>query len=133
MRQPNIQLRLYNPFTSRGSRGLGFLGDFHRLNRRMHNKSFTVDNQVAIVGGRNIADEYFRGGRGDWPSPTSTSSVVGDAVRAISAEFDLYWNSDSAYPARLIIDREPAISRDEFAARARAINESPPRAPTSKP
>ena len=62
--QPNIQLRLYNPFTSRGSRGLGFLGDFHRLNRRMHNKSFTVDNQVAIVGGRNIADEYFEAGEG---------------------------------------------------------------------
>ena len=62
--QPNIEVRLYNPFASRGSRGLGFLGDFARLNRRMHNKSFTVDNQAAIVGGRNIGDEYFEAGDG---------------------------------------------------------------------
>ena len=25
----------------------------------MHNKSFTADNQVTIIGGRNIGDEYF--------------------------------------------------------------------------
>ncbi|QJF50316.1 hypothetical protein [Roseobacter ponti] len=25
----------------------------------MHNKTMMVDNQVAIIGGRNIADEYF--------------------------------------------------------------------------
>ncbi len=51
--------------------------------------------------------------------------AVGEAVRAVSAEFDLYWNSGSAYPARLIIDREPAISRAEFAVRAQAISEDP--------
>jgi cardiolipin synthase C len=122
--QPNIQLRLYNPFTSRGSRGLGFLGDFHRLNRRMHNKSLTVDNQVSIVGGRNIADEYFEAGE-KLAFADIDVLVVGDAVRGISTEFDLYWNSGSAYPARLIIDREPAVSRADFAARARAIDQSP--------
>jgi putative cardiolipin synthase len=122
--QPNIQLRLYNPFTSRGSRGLGFLGDFERLNRRMHNKSFTVDNQAAIVGGRNLADEYFEAGEGLSFADVDVLAV-GEAVRGISAEFDLYWNSGSAYPARLIIDREPVVGRAEFAARAQAINESP--------
>ena len=60
--QPNIELRLYNPFVGRGSRTLGMLGDFERLNRRMHNKSFTVDNQVSIIGGRNVANEYFEAG-----------------------------------------------------------------------
>jgi len=122
--EPNIQLRLYNPFTSRGSRGLGFLGDFERLNRRMHNKSFTIDNQAAIVGGRNLADEYFEAGEGVSFADIDVLAV-GEAVRAVSTEFDLYWNSGSAYPARLIIDREPAVSRAEFAARARAIAESP--------
>ena len=78
--QPNIELRLYNPFTSRGSRGLGFLGDFSRLNRRMHNKSFTVDNQVAIVGGRNIADEYFEAGEGLSFADIDVLAV-GEAVR----------------------------------------------------
>ena len=70
--QPSIEVRLYNPFVGRGSRGLGLLGDFQRLNRRMHNKSFTVDNQVSMVGGRNIADEYFEAGQ-EPASPTSTS------------------------------------------------------------
>jgi len=122
--QPNVELRLYNPFTSRGSRGLGFLGDFERLNRRMHNKSFTVDNQASIVGGRNIADEYFE--TGDGLSFADFDVVaVGEAVRAVSVQFDVYWNSGSAYPARLIIEREPALSRAEFAERAQSISAAP--------
>ena len=56
---PNIQVRLFNAFRLRRWRALEYLTDFARLNRRMHNKSFTVDGQVAIVGGRNIGDEYF--------------------------------------------------------------------------
>ena len=122
--QPNIELRLYNPFTSRGSRGLGFLGDFARLNRRMHNKSFTVDNQAAIVGGRNIADEYFEAGDG-LSFADFDILAVGAAVAEISKQFDLYWNSASSYPARLIIDRQPAVGRAELAARAQAIHDSP--------
>ena len=61
---PNIEVRLYNPLVQRGARMLNFLTDFERVNRRMHNKSFTVDNQVSIVGGRNIANEYFGAGSG---------------------------------------------------------------------
>src|SRR4051794_16365066 len=56
---PNIELRLFNPFKFRRWRAIGYLADFSRLNRRMHNKSFTADNQATIIGGRNIADEYF--------------------------------------------------------------------------
>src|SRR5690606_12607446 len=55
---PNIEIRLFNPFVIRRWRVLN-LYDFSRLNRRMHNKTFTADNQVTIVGGRNIGDEYF--------------------------------------------------------------------------
>jgi putative cardiolipin synthase len=122
--QPNVQLRLYNPFTSRGSRGLGILGDFERLNRRMHNKSFTVDNQASIVGGRNIADEYFETGEG-LSFADFDVLAVGAAVRAVSTQFDVYWNSGSAYPARLVIDREPARSRADFAEGAKRIAETP--------
>ncbi len=60
---PNIEVRLFNPFVGHRSRAAGFVLDFGRLNRRMHNKSFTVDNQATIVGGRNIGDEYFDAGR----------------------------------------------------------------------
>ena len=64
---PNIELRLFNPFAYRGSVNFvhitEFLADSTRLNYRMHNKLFVVDNEISIVGGRNIGDEYFQGGR----------------------------------------------------------------------
>src|SRR6266542_1529779 len=56
---PNIEVRLFNPFFIRKPRALGYFTDFARLNRRMHNKSFTADNQATIIGGRNVGDEYF--------------------------------------------------------------------------
>ncbi len=55
----NIEVRLFNPFRHRRARWLDYLTNFARLNRRMHNKSFTADGQVTIVGGRNMGDEYF--------------------------------------------------------------------------
>ena len=61
---PNIEVRLYNPVVNRDNRMLNFVTDFSRVNRRMHNKSFTADNQATVVGGRNIADEYFGAGTG---------------------------------------------------------------------
>ena len=56
----NIEVRVFNPFPRRRSRLISFIANFNILNRRMHNKSFTVDNQVTIVGGRNLADEYYQ-------------------------------------------------------------------------
>ena len=59
----NVEVRLFNPFvTERGSstrRLLALALDFKRLNHRMHNKLFVADGAMAIVGGRNLADEYF--------------------------------------------------------------------------
>jgi putative cardiolipin synthase len=95
---PNIEVRLYNPLVGRDARALNFLTDFTRLNRRMHNKSFTVDNQATIVGGRNIADEYFGFGTGLTFADLDVLAV-GSAVPEVSKEFDVYWNSASAYPA----------------------------------
>ena len=99
---PEHRAGLYNPFVGRGSRMLGFLADFERLNHRMHNKSFTVDGVVTIVGGRNIADEYYEIGERNGSS-TSMSSPIGDAVRQVSTSSTCIWNSASAYPAELII------------------------------
>jgi putative cardiolipin synthase len=62
----NVQLRLFNPFAYRGDVALlhfaEYLGDAARLHYRMHNKLFVVDNEIGIVGGRNVGDEYFQGG-----------------------------------------------------------------------
>jgi putative cardiolipin synthase len=103
---PNIEVRLYNPLVYRRARALNFAVDFKRVNRRMHNKSFTADNQIAVVGGRNIGNEYFGAGD-DVPFRDLDVIAVGQAVKDVSAEFDLYWNSPSAYPARALV-QEPA-------------------------
>jgi len=124
MSHPNVELRLYNPFVGRGSRALGYLGDFERLNHRMHNKSFTVDNAVAVVGGRNIADEYFETGA-ETGLVDLDAIVIGDAVKAVSAEFDLFWNSDSAYPAKAILAGVQPQSREALGEQARAIAQNP--------
>ena len=56
---PNIEVRLFAPYSRRQPKYLQFLTRFHDVNARMHTKTFTVDNQATVVGGRNIGDEYF--------------------------------------------------------------------------
>jgi putative cardiolipin synthase len=104
--QPNMEVRLFNPFAMRTMRPLGYLTDFARLNRRMHNKSFTADNQVTIVGGRNIGDEYFDAGN-DVLFIDLDVIALGPVVHEVSQDFDAYWNSKSAYPVKLLIKPDP--------------------------
>ena len=117
----NLEVRLYNPFASRGARALGYLTEFARLNRRMHNKAFIADNQVAVVGGRNVGNEYF--GAGDAvPFRDLDVMAIGAAVRDVSAEFDLYWASASAYPAARLL---AAPADDPLEARFAAVRAQP--------
>ena len=114
---PNIEVRLYNPLVQRGGlRLLNFVGDFERVNRRMHNKSFTVDNQITVVGGRNIGNEYFAAGQGVVFADLDVVAV-GAAVPEVSKEFDLYWNSPSAYPSAQFVGTagDVAVVRAKFA------------------
>lgn len=101
---PNIAVRLFNPFMQRHYRALGYLNDFFRLNRRMHNKSLTADSLISIVGGRNIGDEYFDVGNGVLFADLDVA-VVGDTVEKIEIDFDRYWNSESVYPFELIVQK----------------------------
>jgi putative cardiolipin synthase len=102
--QANIEVRLFNPIAARSTKLLGLLADFSRANRRMHNKSFTADSQVMIVGGRNIGDEYF-GARQDVEFADLDLLAIGPVVGDVSRQFDHYWNSPLAYPIT-------ALSRD---------------------
>ena len=122
--QPHVEVRLYNPFANRSLRALGYLGDFGRLNRRMHNKSFTADNRVTIVGGRNIGNEYFGAGT-EVPFKDLDVIAIGAAVPEVSAQFDLYWNSASAYPFASVAPApaDPAAF-DERVAAVRASDEA---------
>lgn len=124
--EPNLEFRLYNPFAQRSARFTGYFGDFERLNRRMHNKAFIADNQVAMVGGRNIGDEYFDAG-GEVPFKDLDVVALGRAVRDISREFDLYWNSASAYPAASLLGQaspDAGVQLDKRFAATRADPEA---------
>lgn len=104
---PNIELRLFNPFVLRQWRGVSFALDFLRLNRRMHNKSLTVDGVAAVIGGRNIGDNYFSQDP-DVNFFDMDVVALGQAARDVSADFDLYWASPSAVPADLLLAQAPA-------------------------
>jgi putative cardiolipin synthase len=102
---PNIEVRMFNPFSSRtGTLSFMFeaIGSFERINRRMHNKTWIADNRVAVAGGRNLGDEYF-GASEDVNFTDLDFAMVGPVVRDASASFDKYWNSDSAYPMATLV------------------------------
>lgn len=93
---PNIELRLFNPFASRGVRAFD-VWDLQRLNRRMHNKSFTVDGQFTIIGGRNISAEYFAYNN-DYNFADLDTLAIGPIVSDTARMFDSYWNHKKAIP-----------------------------------
>jgi putative cardiolipin synthase len=102
---PNIEVRLYNPFYYRGDvtalRYAELTLTLSRLNYRMHNKLFVADNEIAVVGGRNVGDAYFDSGAslqfGDYDV-----FALGPVTRELSASFDQYWNSKLAIPAQAL-------------------------------
>ena len=104
---PNIELRIFNPFDREISRSAQMLTGLGSVTRRMHNKSFTIDNVITIVGGRNIGNEYYDA------DPTLEFAdldvlVIGNVVKEVSDSFDMYWNSALAYPAKTIIKKRPS-------------------------
>jgi len=103
---PNIEYRIYNPYQRRAdgfaTRQILNLAEFHRLDHRMHNKVMVVDNQVAIIGGRNIADEYF-GMHASGNFRDMELLTGGPIVQQISEGFDLYWNNEWSFPVDLLI------------------------------
>ena len=99
---PNIEVRFFNPVANRRWRGLSFLSDFGRVNNRMHNKLFIIDNALGVAGGRNIADIYF-GVQADHNFRDLDVAVAGPMVRELSASFDLFWNSEWAVPAGAVV------------------------------
>ena len=116
---PNIEIRLYNPFANRGARAMDFATDLKRVNHRMHNKSLTADNQVTIVGGRNIGNEYF-GATSHAEFSDLDVLALGPIVNDVSAMFDKYWNSEWVIPVsafnkgKIIVDEALEQARVEF-------------------
>lgn len=96
---PNLSVRVFNPAARPGPKWASMIGDFERMNRRMHNKAFIADNSLAIIGGRNLADEYFA------VDPSTEFAdleimVSGPSVKGMSAAFDDFWNDTWSVPVR---------------------------------
>jgi putative cardiolipin synthase len=126
---PNIEVRMFNPFAYRGDtvffRAVEFLFDATRLNRRMHNKLFVVDNAAGLVGGRNIGDEYFQASAqfefGDYDV-----FAAGPVVKDLSASFDQFWNSAMSVPlAVLQRDNGSSADLDAYRRELRAAGSQP--------
>ena len=102
---PQVEVRIFNPFAYRGHfmlfRALEFMFNRSRLDYRMHNKLMVVDNAIALIGGRNIADQYFQI---DPKSQIADDDVfaAGPIVKELSAAFDEYWNCAIAIPVRAL-------------------------------
>ncbi len=117
---PNIELRVFNPFTARSNRAFNFLGSMKRLDHRMHNKLFVADGAAAIVGGRNIGNDYFGVDSAKNYRDLDTLAV-GPIVPALAASFDDYWNCDWAIPISALEDKPApeAFMADVVQARTR--------------
>jgi putative cardiolipin synthase len=99
---PNFELRVFNPMANRGiARNLNYLANKRFLNHRMHNKIFLADNAVAVLGGRNIGNDYFGI---DTKANFFDLDVltVGHGAREAGAAFDEYWNSRYAVPIKVL-------------------------------
>jgi len=124
----NIEVRLYNPFAHRKFRA-GDAFSLNRISRRMHNKSLTVDNQVTLIGGRNIAAEYFDA-RDDVQFGDLDVLGIGPVVSEVSSSFDTYWNSHAAVPI-LALAEVPEDAADKMAALEDKVKKSFETAKTS--
>lgn len=101
---PNIQIRIFNPFAHRNSHLLDFIGDFDRVNHRMHNKTIVIDNALVIIGGRNIGDHYFAVGE-HTNFRDLDIAAAGPVVRQISTVYDHFWNGKWSVPINALTKR----------------------------
>lgn len=118
---PNIQVRVFNPWQRRSlpGRAIEMLERLERINHRMHNKLMVADNRAAIVGGRNIGNEYF-GLSPHFNFRDLDVLGIGPVARQASGVFDRFWNSEWVAPVRALAgtedggappERNPALAR----------------------
>ncbi|PTC02433.1 phospholipase D family protein [Vibrio mediterranei] len=113
----NFEIKIYNPNVNIGKnivqKMTTAITDFHGINQRMHNKVFIVDDQVAITGGRNIADEYF-GFDHEYNFRDRDVFLAGKAVKAIDMSFDQYWNNELSVPVEDLFKSNPYSANPDF-------------------
>ncbi|WDI92491.1 phospholipase D family protein [Xanthomonas campestris] len=106
---PLIEIRLFNPTRAREGtlmRGVEMVLRMFSINRRMHNKAWIADGRIAVVGGRNVGDEYFDAAR-DTNFMDMDAALIGPTVRESEQVFDAYWNSPNALPLAALVTAKP--------------------------
>ena len=121
----NISIKIYNPMTNIGKnivdKMVNLITDFHGLNQRMHNKTFTVDGQVSITGGRNVADEYF-GYDHLYNFRDRDVLLLGGKTRDIQTSFNLFWDDALSVPVEKLVSSKDEINTDFSALHQYACN-----------
>ncbi len=100
---PNIQVKIFNPYANRYKvlRYAEMIYDFKRITHRMHNKIFVADNLALIIGGRNVADNYFDTDKN--VNFTDCDAIfIGPVAREAVQNFKLYWEFEKSVPASLL-------------------------------
>lgn len=92
-----IEIRIFNPVIKRRWRWLDALTEWPRINRRMHNKALIADGAAAIIGGRNVGDEYYDAGF-DFDFFDFDALTVGPVAHEIAKSFEQFWNHELAVP-----------------------------------
>ena len=130
---PNIEVRIFNPFCclrsgSQLTRFIASIGDLKRVNHRMHNKLFVADGAMAVLGGRNVANEYFLRNAQGLNFIDVDAFLVGWVVAPLQNLFDRYWNADAAYPIQSLArsSRPPEELRQLFDDWTGPANTPPP-------
>ncbi len=113
---PGIEIRIYNPRhrvgVSKLRRLWNLASDFRAANQRMHDKVFLVDGKVAIIGGRNVADEYFDFDY-EYNFRDRDLLLMGPETKAVSSHFEEFWASPLAAPLESLLKAELAAMTPE--------------------
>lgn len=103
----NISIKIYNPTANIGKnishKIVNLATDFRGVNQRMHNKTFIVDGQVVITGGRNIADEYFDYDH-EYNFRDRDVLLLGHVTKTIQKSFETFWNASLSRPIKELVD-----------------------------
>ena len=113
----NIEVQLFNPtFQQSHTSPFDFFSAMAccmaRLNKRMHNKTFVVDDRYGITGGRNYQSRYY-----DWDASFNYRDrdvmAIGQVAIQMSDSFEEYWRSAYVVPLEHLTDVSQRILNDQ--------------------
>jgi putative cardiolipin synthase len=78
------------------------LKNLRHLTRRLHDKMFLVDNEFAILGGRNIENTYYDLSSGKKNYDDRDILVIGDVVNTFVEYYNNIWNAKHVQDDKIV-------------------------------